>query len=160
MQKLRLLIATLLILCAATSAQALTLPDLHRHYFTGSTTELLHIRAGIAKIAGYPSTSWTFPGAEVNEYGVIGFPMGMGAVDCMDSYYVENQGPYDGSEDYLGMSTTVIVNGELVGVEIPTLEDLTHQGDLDFPGECTGYLFYQNCVETGIMASLMCPDPV
>lgn len=152
----RFVLALTAVLLLSQSAQAWVLPDQGRAYFTGSTLELEKIRAGINKIAGFPEASWSVPLAP-GHGGVLSPPMGLGEVDCLDASYRPNQGPYDGAEDYLGMSTMVKVNGELVGVEIPTLGELVTQAD--WPGECYGYTFYQICVETGF-GDMFCPDPV
>ncbi len=141
----------------ATPASALTLPDTGRLYFHGSTSEMAHIRAAIAKVAGYESEAWTFPSAYTYDHTVLGPPFGMGAIDCMDALYMPNQGPYDGSEDYLGMSVQ-LPDGI---VEIPTLEDLRGVYDEGFPGECFGYLFATTCAYyDDFWAQIACPDPV
>lgn len=139
----------------ASSASALTLPVRDRYYFVGSTIELMRIRAGIAHIAGFPAPSWTAP---FDTWGVLPPPLGMGAVDCMDAFYEPGQGPYDGAEDYLGMSTYVVENGVQIGVEIPALEDLKRDADGSWPGECYGYMFHALCSDW-FFGPWQCPDP-
>jgi hypothetical protein len=112
----------------------------------------------MAKVAGiYEADAYTFPAANTYAHTLISPPFLMGAVDCLDSYYAPDQGPFDGAEDYLGMSVS-LPDGI---VEIPALEDLVQQGDPEFPGECFGYLFYRWCVEPGTdwAALYSCPDP-
>lgn len=147
-----LLAATIL----SSTAQAWTLPLLDKHFFVGSTQELMRIRGGIAHLAGYPASSWTVP---YSDYTVLLPPLGLGAIDCLDSGYELGQGPYDGAEDYLGMSTWVIENGVQIGVEIPALEDLKSDTYGTWPGECYGYFFALWCVASGI-GDFICPDPV
>ncbi len=152
-------VASLLALVGLSSpAAALTLPDVG-YYFTGTTEELHHIRAGIAHLAGYEAEAWTFPSAYTYEHNMLSpaWLFGMGEVDCLRSYYAPNQGPFEGSEDYLGLSTTVIVNGVPVGVEIPALEDLVTRDTM--PGECFGYLFATMCAYDPFWGPLQCPDP-
>lgn len=131
-------------------AMALTVPNPDYYYFTGTTDELYKIRAAVAKAAGYPEESWTYPYSG----GQLFYPpWGMGAVDCMFSYYAPNQGPYDGAEDYLGMS--VELHGEIV--EIPALEDLVNNATM--PGQCYGYLFHEQCGDS-FWGPILCADPV
>jgi hypothetical protein len=147
------------LVASASGARALTLPDIGKIMFVGSTQELHHIRGAIAHAAGYPSWAWTFPAAySWVPSSLLGAPLGLGEVDCLDSSYAPDQGPFDGSEDYLGMSSSVIIDDVEVGVEIPALEDLRAQPD--WPGECYGYLFYEYCIATGWLAEFICPDPV
>lgn len=141
---------------APIQARALTLPDLGRTYFVGTTEELWLIFAGISHVAGYEAEAWTFPSAYTHQHRLMGDPpWGLGENDCMISYSFPGM-PYDTTTPFLGMSTTVVVNGVTVGVEIPALEDLADQ--TNWPGECYGYEFYRTCVNTWLPEA-NCPDP-
>lgn len=141
MKKLFALLSLLIVTTHAQVAFAWTVPDYGWLWFTGTTEQLTKIHAAIDVAAGLhaPST-------------MLQPPFGMGAVDCLDAHYWPGQGPYDGSEDYLGMS--VVVGNEIV--EIPALEDLVSVHTM--PGACYGYMYYMWCVETGF-GDMVCPDP-
>lgn len=146
---MRAFVATALLLSTVVTSTAsadLVFPAIDRWYFVGTTHELVMIRAGLAHLTGYGAAAWTFPGAESAPAQFLSDPpYQLGDVDCLWSYYQPNQGPFDGSEDYLGMSTWVVVDGDPVGVEIPELSELVHSEDPAWPRECYGYLFHAWC---------------
>lgn len=148
------LVCLFTIMSSRASAQALAWPSwVDRWYFVGNTEELFRIRAAMAYVGGFESEAWTFPSSYTYEHTIIFPPLQLGPSDCMDAYYHPDEGPYDGAEDYLGMSVNVPGLGV---VEIPELEDLMHsQGPVWMATACYGYQF--NLICGGFWGQFNCP---